>query len=173
MWQEDRVAKTSGRPTLTSIVGETVAEVSPAKRHGLGRGGSALLKQVPLFANLSARHLKKLASRCEVVRYPVNRTVVRQEARGDSFFVIADGEAAVKKGTRTIGKLGPGDFFGEMALLDGQPRSASVVATTPLVTVRLMRREFSKTVDDNPEIARGIMAELAARVRRLESVPVH
>src|SRR6478672_8498633 len=112
MWQEDRVAKTSGRPTLTSIVGETVAEVSPAKRHGLGRGGPALLKQVPLFANLSARHLKKLASRCEVVRYPVNRTVVGQGARGDSFFVIADGTAAVKKGTRTIGTLGPGDFFG-------------------------------------------------------------
>ena len=64
--------------TLSSIVGETVAEVSPRKRHGLGRGGPALLKQVPLFANLSTHHLRKLASRCEVVRYPANRTVVRQ-----------------------------------------------------------------------------------------------
>ena len=167
------MAKASGKPTLTSIVGETVAEVSPARRRGLGRGGPDLLKRVPLFANLSARHLRKLASLCEVVRYPTNRTIVRQEARGDSFFVIADGTAAVKKGTRTIGTLGPGDFFGEMALLDGQPRSASVVATAPLVTVRLMRREFSKALDDNPDIARGIMAELAARVRRLEAAPSH
>jgi CRP/FNR family transcriptional regulator, cyclic AMP receptor protein len=163
----------TGKVTLTSIVGDTVAEVAPARRHGLGRGGPALLKQVPLFANLSARHLRKLASRCEVVRYPTNRTVVRQDARGDSFFVIAEGTAAVKRGTRTIGRLGPGDFFGEMALLDGQPRSASVVASAPLVTVRLMRSEFSKAIDDNPEIARGIMAELASRVRRLESAPVH
>ena len=106
-------------------------------------------------------------------RYPANRTVVRQGARGDSFFVIADGTATVKKGTRSIGTLGPGDFFGEMALLDGRPRSASVVATAPLVTVRLTRSEFSKAIDDNPEIARGIMAELAARVRRLEAAPVH
>ena len=167
------MAKTTGRVTLSSIVGDTVAEVAPAKRPGLGRGGSALLKEVPLFANLSTRHLRKLASRCDVVRYPMNRTVVRQGARGDSFFVIADGTAAVKKGTRTIGTLGAGDFFGEMALLDGQPRSASVVATTPLVTVRLMRSEFSKAIDDNPDIARGIMAELAGRIRRLEAAPVH
>jgi len=172
MSREDRMARTE-KVTLSSIVGETVAEVSPRKRHGLGRGGPALLKQVPLFANLSTHHLRKLASRCEVVRYPANRTVVRQGARGDSFFVIADGTATVKKGTRSIGTLGPGDFFGEMALLDGSPRSASVVATEPLVTVRLTRSEFSKAIDDNPEIARGIMAELAARVRRLEAAPVH
>jgi len=167
------MANTSGRVTLSSIVGETVSEVAPARRRGLGRGGPELLKQVPLFAGLSARHLRKLASVCEVVRFPPNRTVVRQDARGDSFFVIAEGTAAVKKGTRTIGKLGPGDFFGEMALLDGQPRSASVVATAPLVTVRLMRKDFSKALDDNPDIARGIMAELAARVRRLERTPAH
>jgi CRP-like cAMP-binding protein len=172
MSPEDRMAKT-GKVTLSSIVGETVAEVAPRKRHGLGRGGPALLKQVPLFANLSTHHLRKLASRCEVVRYPANRTVVGQGARGDSFFVIADGTATVKKGTRSIGTLGPGDFFGEMALLDGRPRSASVVATAPLVTVRLTRSEFSKAIDDNPEMARGIMAELAARVRRLEAAPVH
>ncbi|HJX08806.1 MAG TPA: cyclic nucleotide-binding domain-containing protein [Actinomycetota bacterium] len=170
---EEFMAKTTGRVTLSSIVGETVAEVAPARPHGLGRGGPDLLKQVPLFANLSTRHLRKLASRCEVVRYPANRTIVRQDARGDSFFVIADGSATVKRGTRTIGRLEPGDFFGEMALLDGRPRSASVIATTPLVTVRLMRSEFSKAIDDNPEIARGIMAELASRVRRLEAAPVH
>jgi CRP/FNR family cyclic AMP-dependent transcriptional regulator len=165
------MANTSGRVTLSGIVGETVSEVAPKRRRGLGRGGPEMLKQVPLFANLSARHLRRLASRCEVVRYPTNRTVVRQGARGDSFFVIADGTAAVKKGTRTIGTLAAGDFFGEMALLDGWPRSASVVATTPLVTVRLMRSEFTKAIDDNPQIARGIMAELAARIRRLEGTP--
>jgi CRP-like cAMP-binding protein len=150
------MAKSTGRVTLTSIVGETVAEVAPSRHSGLGRGGTTLLKQVPLFANLSTHHLRRLASRCEVVRYPANRTIVRQDARGDSFFVIAEGTAKVKRGTRTIGRLGPGDFFGEMALLDGRPRSA-----------------FTKAIDENPAIARGIMAELAARVRRLEAGPAH
>ena len=168
MWQEDRVAKTSGRPTLTSIVGETVAEVSPAKRHGLGRGGPALLKQVPLFANLSARHLKKLASRCEVVRYPVNRTVVRQEARGDSFFVIADGEAAVKKGTRTIGKLGPGDFFGEMALLAPGPRMATVKAESDVEAVMIHADAFQSFLLEHPAVAVSMMKQLVIRLREVE-----
>jgi CRP-like cAMP-binding protein len=167
------MAKTTGKVTLTSIVGETVAEVAPARRSGLGRGGTTLLKQVPLFANLSAHHLRRLASSCEVVRYPAKRTIVRQDARGDSFFVIAEGDAKVKRGTRTIGRLGPGDFFGEMALLDGRPRSATVVAETALVTVRLTRAAFTKAIDENPAIARGIMTELAARVRRLEAGPTH
>src|SRR5262245_66356364 len=99
------MAKTTGKITLSSIVGDTVAEVAPGRRRGLGRGGPALLKQVPLFANLSTRHLRKLASRCEVVRYPTNRTVVRQGARGDSFFVIGDGPGAGKAGNGTMGRV--------------------------------------------------------------------
>ena len=159
------MAKT-GKVTLSSIVGETVAEVAPRKRHGLGRGGPALLKQVPLFANLSTHHLRKLASRCEVVRYPANRTVVRQGARGDSFFVIADGTATVKKGTRSIGTLGPGDFFGEIAIMEHDRRTASVVATTPVTAIVMLARDFETMAGVMPHVAEKIHEAIRARMQR-------
>jgi CRP-like cAMP-binding protein len=155
--------------TLGAMVSDAMSEAAPRRAGGLGKGGVALLRGVPLFSQLSHRHLRQLASRADEVRYGANRTIVRQDTRGDSFFVIAEGDATVRRGTRSVGRLGPGDFFGEMALLDGRPRSASVVSTTPLVVVRLTRAAFNKALDANPSMARGIMAELAARIRRLES----
>jgi CRP/FNR family transcriptional regulator, cyclic AMP receptor protein len=157
------------RVTLGSMVSDAISENAPHRAAGLGRGGIALLRGVPLFSQLSHRHLRQLASRADEVRYGANRAIVREGTRGDSFFVIAEGEATVRRGTRAIGKLGPGEFFGEMALLDGRPRSASVTSNTPLLVVRLTRSEFNKALDENPQMARGIMAELAARIRRLES----
>jgi CRP/FNR family cyclic AMP-dependent transcriptional regulator len=161
----------AGRMNIGQAVGSAMAEVSPNRQRGLGRGGVALLKGVPLFAGMSHRDLRKLAAQAEEVRYPAHRTIVSRGARGDSFFVIAEGEATVRRGTRKIGSLGPGDFFGEMALLDGRPRSATVVAETRLHTVRLTRAGFNKAIDANPTMARAILAELAARIRRLESPP--
>ena len=159
----------SEKVTLGRMVSDAMSEGTGLRPARLGRGGGALLKGVPLFANLSKRDLRRLAGRAEEVRYGANRLIVSQGARRDSFFVIAEGIARVRRGSRTIGRLGLGDFFGEMALLDGRPRSASVVAETPLVTVRLMRAEFNKELDTSPTIARGILAELAARIRNLES----
>ena len=157
------------RVTLGSMVSDAISENTPRNAGGLGRGGVALLRGVPLFSQLSHRHLRQLASRADEVRYGANRAIVRQGTRGDSFFVIAEGTATVRRGTRAIGRLGPGEFFGEMALLDGRPRSASVTSDTPLVVVRLTRTAFNKALDENPSMARGILAELATRIRRLES----
>jgi CRP/FNR family cyclic AMP-dependent transcriptional regulator len=162
---------TARKVTLGSMVSDAISENAPRRGSGLGRGGVALLREVPLFSQLSHRHLRHLAAHADEVRYGANRAVVRQGTRGDSFFVIAEGEATVRKGTRAIGRLGPGDFFGEIALLDGHPRSASVTSDTPLVTVRLTRAAFNRALDANPSMARGIMAELASRIRRLESPP--
>jgi CRP/FNR family cyclic AMP-dependent transcriptional regulator len=159
----------TSKVTLGSMVSDAISETAPRRSVGLGRGGIALLRQVPLFSQLSHRHLRHLADHAEEVRYGANRAIVRQGTRGDSFFVVAEGSATVRRGTRAVGKVGAGDFFGEMALLDGQPRSASVIADTPLVTVRLTRAAFNRALDTNPSMARGIMAELAARIRRLES----
>jgi CRP/FNR family cyclic AMP-dependent transcriptional regulator len=161
----------TSRPKVTigTMVSDAISETAPRRPSGLGRRGIALLREVPLFTQLSHRHLRHLASHAEEVRYGANRAIVRQGTRGDSFFVIAEGTATVRRGTRAIRRLGPGDFFGEMSLLDGRPRSASVIADTSLVTVRLTRAAFNKALDANPSMARGIMAELAARIRRLES----
>jgi len=160
------------RLNIGRAVGAAMSEVTPSKQRGMGRRGIALLKAVPLFAGMSHRDLRKLAAQAEDVRYPAHRTIVSRGARGDSFFVMAEGEATVRKGTRKIGSLGPGDFFGEMALLDGRPRSATVVADTRLHAIRLTRAGFNRAIGANPSMARAIMAELAARIRRLESPPV-
>jgi CRP/FNR family transcriptional regulator, cyclic AMP receptor protein len=159
----------AGKVTLGSMVSDAISETTPRRAAGLGKGGVALLREVPLFSQLSHRHLRHLAAHAEEVRYSANRAIVREGTRGDSFFVIADGTATVRRGTRAIQRLGPGDFFGEIALLDGRPRSASVTSDTPLVVVRLTRSAFNKAIDTNPSMARGIMAELASRIRRLES----
>ncbi len=155
--------------TVGRMVGDALSEGSSRRAPGLRRRTAAALHEVPLFAGLSARHIRRLAANAEEVHYGAGRTIVSQGSRGDSFFVILEGTAKVRRGTRTIGRLEPGDFFGEMALLDGRPRSATVIAETPLVTVRLLRSAFNKAIDTEPAMARGILAELAARVRRLES----
>jgi CRP-like cAMP-binding protein len=160
---------TPRRVTVGRVVGDVLSEITPARPRGLGRQGATLLRGVPLFEGLSTRHLRRVASVAEEVRYGPNRTIVRKDARGDSFFVIAEGSARVLRGTRTIGRLGPGAFFGEMALVDGEPRTASVISETPLRTIRLTRAAFNRVLDSEPSIARAIMVELARRIRRLES----
>ncbi len=164
---------TQPKMTLGRAVSGAMSEVAPTKKRGLGRGGVALLKGVPLFSQLSHRDLRHLATRAEEIHYGANRTIVSSGSHGASFFVIAEGSATVRRGNRRIGSLGPGDFFGEMSLLDGRPRSATVVSDTPLRTIRITRTGFNKALDANPSMARGILAELAGRIRRLESPSPH
>jgi CRP/FNR family transcriptional regulator, cyclic AMP receptor protein len=163
------MSATPPKMTIGRAVGDAMMEVTPRRTPHLSRDGMALLKAVPLFSQLSRRDLRRLAANAQEVRYGANRTIVSRGARGDSFFVIADGSATVRRGTRKIGTLRSGDFFGEMALLDGKPRSATVVSDSTMRAIKITRTGFNKALDANPTIARGIMAELAGRIRRLES----
>jgi CRP-like cAMP-binding protein len=130
----------------------------------------AQLQVVPLFAGLSKRHLRRLAALVDPVRFRDRRVIVEAGLPGNSFFVITDGHAKVYRSTvatgRPVARLGPGDFFGEMALLDGGPRSATVVADGPVVALRLSRPAFKKLVSREPGVALSIMSELASRLRR-------
>jgi CRP-like cAMP-binding protein len=130
----------------------------------------ALLERVPLFAGLSRRHVRRLATLVEPVRYRDRRVIVEAGMPGSTFFVIAEGAAKVYRSTvptgRPIARLGPGAFFGEMALLDGGRRSATVVADGPVVALRLARPAFKRLVSREPAVALTIMAELASRLRR-------
>ena len=103
------------------------------------------------------------SAHAEEVRYPAHRTIVSRGARGDSFFVIAEGEATVRRGTRKIGSLGPGDFFGEMALLSGARRSADVTATDYCQFLTLDQREFRSFVARNPRLREQLDALVAQR----------
>lgn len=162
---------------LTSVVPRAIATggVSPRARAGgrpedrpLGRRGTDLLAGVPLFAGLSKRHLRRLAEHADVISFRDREFVVRQDQAGGTFYVILEGEAKVLRDGRTINTLGPGDFFGEISLLDGGPRTADVVATTPLSAIRIFKRAFDRMVAEEPGVAAAILGIVAGRLRRVE-----
>ncbi len=128
---------------------------------------SALFAAVPLFAGVAPEDMDRLASRTVEVEYPAGRVIVRQGEVGTGFFVIASGAAEViRDGTHTA-SLAPGDFFGELSVLDGRPRTAQVVATEPTVCVALASWEFEAAVRDEPSVALAVLRGLAARLRDL------
>ncbi len=141
----------------------------PSARMTMGRKGIPLLGKVPLFSGLSKRHLRRLADLAEDVRFAGGRQIVQAGTPGKAFFVILEGNAKVYRGVvptgRAIARLGPGDFFGELALLDGGPRTASVVADSRVTAVRLSRGAFQKLLKSEPDIAVAIMVGLARRAR--------
>jgi CRP/FNR family cyclic AMP-dependent transcriptional regulator len=136
----------------------------------MGREWLPVLEDVPLFAGLSKRHLQRVANLARPVRFSENAMIVREGAKGDSFYVILDGEAKVVLPRKSI-RLKPMSFFGEMSLLDGGPRSATVLALTDTLTMRIARAPFMKLIKDEPIIAAHIMSELVGRLRRLEARP--
>jgi CRP-like cAMP-binding protein len=134
----------------------------------LGRDGARILEQVPLFAGLSKRHLKKLAERADEVDFGEKEVIVEAEQPGGTFYIILHGEAKVMRGGKTMAKLEPGDFFGEISLLDGGPRTASVVADTPVVVVRIFKRSFDKMLAEESGVAAKILEVVARRLRDAE-----
>lgn len=126
------------------------------------------LARVPLFADLGRRHLNQLADAAQIVSYRQGTTVIREGDPGATLFVIVDGTADVSRGGRTLATLSPGEFFGEVSLLDGGPRTASIVAQTPLTAVRLFRAPFYRLVQAEPAIGVRVLAELARRIRRVD-----
>jgi CRP/FNR family transcriptional regulator, cyclic AMP receptor protein len=134
----------------------------------LGKRGLDLLAGVPLFAGLSRRHLKQLAEHADVVSFRERETIVEADQPGGTFYVILEGEARVGRGPKTIRRLVPGEFFGEISLLDGGPRTATVVAVTPVTAIRIFKRSFDRVVAQDPTLATKILAVVAARLRESE-----
>jgi CRP/FNR family transcriptional regulator, cyclic AMP receptor protein len=127
------------------------------------------LGQVPLFAGLPPRHLKRIGDLTEEVRFMEGATVVRQGDAGDTFFVILQGEAKVAGPSgRVVNRLRPGEFFGEISLLDGGPRTASVVAETPLTMLALSRSALLRVVQREPAVGVRLLGHVAMMLRRLE-----
>jgi putative peptide zinc metalloprotease protein len=131
----------------------------------------ARLAELPLFRGTSPRELDRLASCMLVTRYAAGDVIVRQGDPGDRFYVISEGEAEVERQTdgsrRSLATLKRGDFFGEMALLSGEPRTATVRAISPIETYTLAPADFQELVAHSP--AAPVIRAAAAR-RRLESI---
>lgn len=153
------------------VGGGRAARPRPAGRRldrPLSRGDLDLLARVPLFAGLSRRHLRRVAEHADLALFRPGEHIVREGQPGGTFYVVVEGEAVVRQRGRRIGRLRPGDFFGEISLLDGGPRTADVVAETPVTTIRVFKRAFDRLLREEPGVAAKILAVVAARLRLAE-----
>jgi voltage-gated potassium channel len=124
-----------------------------------------MLAEIPLFEALSRRHLEKVAAVAATKRFRANTPLVRKGQAATAFYVILDGRVRVDVPGRV--ELGAGEFFGEMALIDGEPRSATIVALTDVYALVIPRPKFLKVLESEPKIALAIMATQTRRMRRL------
>jgi CRP-like cAMP-binding protein len=126
---------------------------------------TSALSKVPLFEGLSQRQLKRLTQGTIDYEFPLGKKLVEQGQRGETLFVLLEGTARVVRGGRTVARIGPGEFFGEVAVLDQRPRSATVVADTPVRCLVLHRDDVKKMISDEPATALAMLANLASRLR--------
>jgi CRP-like cAMP-binding protein len=163
--------------SLSGVVPRSIASSgvrereAPGRRRAdrpLGRQGVDLLAQVPLFATVPKRSLRKLAEHADIVSFREREPIVESGQPGGTFYIITEGEAKVVRGKRAISTLGPGDFFGEISLLDGGPRTATVVADTPVTAIRIFKRSFDKVVSEDPGVASQMLTVVARRLRDAE-----
>jgi CRP-like cAMP-binding protein len=124
-----------------------------------------LLRGVALFDDIGPEGLAMIAERAVEVDFAEGRTIVRQGEVGTGFFLITSGAARVVRDGQTIAEDGPGDFFGELSLLDGGPRIASVVASAPTTCLALASWEFEALLESQPRLAIAILKGVARRLR--------
>ena len=124
------------------------------------------LRQVPLFDNLDEKDLDQLARQMHERRFPEGAEVTTEGATGAGFFIIAEGNADVSVGGEHRATLGPGDHFGEVALIDDGVRSASITAATDLLSYGLTPWEFRPFVEEHPQVAWALLETLARRARQ-------
>jgi CRP-like cAMP-binding protein len=130
------------------------------------------LAEVPLFSACSRKDLQNIARRVEHVDAPAGKELVREGSAGAEFFVILDGTAEVSRRGRRVATLGPGSFFGDLALLDRAPRNATVTAVTPMKLAVLGQREFASMIDELPGFAQKLLTGLAHRLRENDAKSV-
>jgi len=132
------------------------------------RQSATALSGVPMFADLSKRHLQRLAKETDELSFRPGEAVVREGDPGETLFVVLEGEAKVTRAGKKVGAVVPGDFFGELSAIDAQPRSASVVAVTSLRVLRLFRRHLLALLDDEPQVTMKLLAGIVRRLRQVD-----
>jgi CRP/FNR family cyclic AMP-dependent transcriptional regulator len=124
-----------------------------------------MLSEVPLFEGLSKKELQAILASSKQVTHRAGSTLAKEGDSGLGFFLIVDGTATVKVGSRVFRRMGPGDFFGEISLLDQGPRTATVEAETDVVTLGLAAWVFKRLIEQNPAIASKMLKVMAQRLR--------
>ncbi len=123
------------------------------------------LKNVPLLGVLSRRQLDLIAKHTDEVAIEADKVLARQGGLGIEFFLILEGSARVERDGRVIARVGAGDVFGEMSVIDQKPRSATVMAETPMILLVVHARSFRTLLDDVPELRQKILLTLCQRLR--------
>jgi CRP/FNR family transcriptional regulator/CRP/FNR family cyclic AMP-dependent transcriptional regulator len=126
------------------------------------------LQRVPLFSGFDEGELRRVAELSRIAEVAAGTAVTQMGEPGDSFFLIIDGAVTVRTPLGAGSQLQPGDFFGEMSLLDGEPRSATIVAATDVRLLIVDRAHFWRLLEQTPDLGRRILTILSRRVRRLE-----
>jgi CRP/FNR family transcriptional regulator, cyclic AMP receptor protein len=127
------------------------------------------LRTVPLFKELSEKELKDVAALARVVTFEKDHEIVEEGGGFVGFHLILDGQVAVSQGGGSIGALGPGEYFGEISVLDGKPRTATVTTSSPVRTLSIAARQFLPLLDANPSITRKVLLGLCQIIRTEEA----
>lgn len=124
------------------------------------------LRKVPLFSRMNQRQLERLGQLADEIEVGLDEVLAEQGRVGHEFFIVLDGHLMVLDGRKPIAQLHPGDVFGEIALLDGRPRTATVRAEGITRLLVVGHREFHALMDEFPDLRKTVLEELAARLRR-------
>ena len=132
-----------------------------------------LLSGVSLFSSCAKHELRRIAALVDEIEAPKGKTLTREGDTGVEFFVVVEGVATATRRGRKVATIGPGSFFGELALLDQGPRAATVTADTDMQLLVLTSRAFSTLLDDTPSVSRRILRGMGERLRAAENAPTH
>lgn len=127
------------------------------------------LSEVPIFRQLSQAQLRRLARHVDEVNVEEGKVLAREGSRERELLIVVDGQATVRRNKRKVAQLSVGDVIGEMSLVDGEPRSATVTADSDMTLLVVSSREFKPLLEDVPGMAMGIMKALAQRLRAADS----
>lgn len=127
------------------------------------------LSSIWLFSTATPRELRLIAKALDELAAPAGTVLTEEGTMGREFFFIVEGRASVRRNGKKVALLGPGDYFGELALLDRGPRSATVVADTDMVLLNMSQREFYGLLEDVPPLARKLLSAMAIRLRAADS----
>ncbi len=125
------------------------------------------LRAVPLFSNMTDKELQRVEAISKQVQHPEGKVVLEEDRSGVGFHLILQGTAEASTSGTVVSSLSTGDYFGEISLLDGKPRSASVTATSDLTTLAIPTWNFNRLLDEHPEMMRALLIALCARLRNL------
>jgi CRP/FNR family transcriptional regulator, cyclic AMP receptor protein len=132
-----------------------------------------LLGKIPMFAALDEELLDQIARSSTGASFPTGSMIAKEGDEGSSLYVILKGEVEVRRGRRVLSKLNQGQFFGEMSILDNEPRSADVVAVEDTDCLVLDRSAFESLVRAHPELALGVLKEVVGRLRETSKAVHH